>query len=100
MNVPPTWSTSPSVNTPRTPSKLRRAKQISGTASATKRNSFMAHNGLASSPQEILSSICRLNDAVQKKILGQEFPEATDRPNSYCSLGCNVQAFKRRVAIK
>ena len=42
MSVPTTYSTSPSVNTPRKPSKLRRAKQISGTASATKRRRFMS----------------------------------------------------------
>jgi hypothetical protein len=43
MNVLATWSTSPSVNTPRKPSELRRAKQISGTASAIKRSWFMVH---------------------------------------------------------
>jgi hypothetical protein len=44
MKVPATWNTSPSVITPRKPSALRRAKQISGTASATKSTNFMVHN--------------------------------------------------------
>jgi hypothetical protein len=42
-SVPNTYSRSPSVNTPRNPSELRRAKQMSGTASATKRSRFMGH---------------------------------------------------------
>jgi hypothetical protein len=41
--VPAKWSASPSVNTPRKPSELRRAKQISGIASATKKRRFMVH---------------------------------------------------------
>jgi hypothetical protein len=43
MKMPAKWSTSPSVNTPRKPSELRRAKQISGIASATKKRRFMVH---------------------------------------------------------
>jgi hypothetical protein len=45
VSVPDTWTTSPSVSTPRKPSELRRAKQISGSASATKRSRFIcAHS--------------------------------------------------------
>jgi hypothetical protein len=43
MKMPARWSTSPSINTPKKPSELRRAKQISGIASATKKRRFMVH---------------------------------------------------------
>jgi hypothetical protein len=76
MNVPTTWSTSPSANTPSKPSEVRRAKQISGAASASNRSRFMAHRVLASPPHEILSPICRLYDAVQKIYRREPVPEA------------------------
>jgi len=59
MNLPATWITSPSANTLRRPSELRRAKQISGTASATKRRMFMSTASCFASPQNPIP-ICRL----------------------------------------
>ena len=53
-NLPARWSTSPSANTLRRPSEPRRARQISGTASATKRRRFMS-TAFASPAHKILS---------------------------------------------
>jgi hypothetical protein len=40
--APSTWMTAPSVATPRSANKLRKAKQLSGTASASNKSRFMA----------------------------------------------------------
>src|SRR5215468_151271 len=40
--APSTWMTAPSVATPRTTNKLKKAKQLSGTASASNKSRFMA----------------------------------------------------------
>ena len=42
LTVPSTWMTPPSVITPRSTNKLKRAKQLSGTASASDKSGFMA----------------------------------------------------------
>jgi hypothetical protein len=42
LTVPSTWMTPPSVITPRSANKLKRAKQLSGTASANNKGRFMA----------------------------------------------------------
>jgi hypothetical protein len=42
LTVPSTWITPPSVVTPRSANKLKRAKQLSGTASASNKSRFMA----------------------------------------------------------
>jgi hypothetical protein len=72
MNVPTTCSTSPSANTLRKPSELRRAKQISGAASTSNRSRFMAHR-LASPPHKLYPG---LYDAVQKIYRREPMPEA------------------------
>jgi hypothetical protein len=40
--APSTWMTAPNVATPRSANKLRKAKQLSGTASASNKSRFMA----------------------------------------------------------
>src|SRR5262249_2001063 len=40
--APSTWMTAPSVATPRSTNKLKKAKQLSGTASASNKSRFMA----------------------------------------------------------
>ena len=42
LTVPSTWMTPPSVIIPRSANKLKRAKQLSGIASASTKSSFMA----------------------------------------------------------
>jgi hypothetical protein len=42
LTVPSTWMTAPSVATPRSTNELRKAKQLSGTASASNKSKFMA----------------------------------------------------------
>jgi hypothetical protein len=42
LTVPRTWMTAPSVITPRSANKLKKAKQLSGTASASNKSRFMA----------------------------------------------------------
>jgi len=42
LTVPRTWMTAPSVITPRNASKLKKAKQLSGTASASNKSRFLA----------------------------------------------------------
>ena len=43
--APSTWMTAPSVITPRSANKLNKAKQLSGTASASNKSRFMAKCG-------------------------------------------------------
>jgi hypothetical protein len=75
MNVPTTWSTSPSVNTPSKPSELRRAKNKRGCKSE-QQEKVHGPLRLASPPHEILSPICRLYDGVQKIYRREPVPEA------------------------
>ena len=42
LTVPSTWMTPPSVITPRSTNKLKRAKQLSGTASVSNKSRFVA----------------------------------------------------------
>ena len=42
LTVPRTWMTAPSVIIPRSPNKLKKAKQLSGGASASNKSRFMA----------------------------------------------------------
>ena len=42
LTVPRTWMTAPSIITPRNASKLKKAKQLSGSASASNKSRFMA----------------------------------------------------------
>jgi len=42
LTVPRTWMTAPSVITPRSGYKLKKAKQLSGTASESNKSRFMA----------------------------------------------------------
>jgi hypothetical protein len=42
LAMPTTWMTAPSVITPSSANKLRKAKQLSGTASASNKGRFMA----------------------------------------------------------
>jgi hypothetical protein len=42
LTVPSKWMTAPSVITPRSANKLKRAKQLSGIASASNKSRFMA----------------------------------------------------------
>jgi hypothetical protein len=65
--VPSRWITPPSIITPRSANKLKKAKQLSGTASASNKSRFMAkcvHLWLAAQPNSIPPR--RSDNTVQK----------------------------------
>jgi hypothetical protein len=79
-----TWITSPSVNTPRKANEPRRAKQLSGTASASNKSRFIATApGFASLPNSI--RICRPDNAVQKICRPKPAPRALRDHRYLCS---------------
>ena len=68
LTVPRTWMTAPSVITPRSASKLNKAKQLSGTASASNKSRFMANVSVSGFAAQLNSSPLRCSDDAVKKI--------------------------------
>src|SRR5215472_13127853 len=65
--APSTWMTAPSVATPRSTNKLKKAKQLSGTASASNKSRFMAKCVCLWLAAQLNSSPLRCSDdAIQK----------------------------------
>jgi hypothetical protein len=66
LSVSSTWMTAPSIITPRSTNKLKKAKQLNGTASASNKSRFMAKSlsGFAAQPNS--SPPRRSDNDVQK----------------------------------
>jgi hypothetical protein len=80
LTVPSRWITPPSVITPRSANKLKKAKQLSGTASASNKSRFMANVLSQASPFNRILACLDVRTTLSKKFNPRTICEAIAGP--------------------